>query len=122
MGVGPIYFMGLIKCCGGGGGWGCAKIFYGLENITRPANSMQLTCSMPEKSMIIPWFGVNISLLKSSKNLSYACRIGHICRFWSCSLIGHILSTFRLCYLDSWGFLPLESIDLTKLSTGLCAS
>ena len=36
-GVGPIYFMGLIKCWGEGG---YAKIFYELENISRPANYM----------------------------------------------------------------------------------
>ena len=40
------------------------------------------------------WFDVNISLLKSSKNLSYACRIGHFCRFWSCSLILKFLFFF----------------------------
>ena len=83
-GVRPIYFRGLIKCWGGGGGY--AKIFYGLENITRTACYIQLICSMLicQKN---PWFDANISLLKSSKNLSYACRIGHICRFGSCSLI-----------------------------------
>ena len=85
--VRPIYFRGLIKCWGGGG---YAKMFYGLENITRTANYIQLICSMLicQKN---PWFDANISLLKSSKNLSYACRIGHICRFGSCSLI---LGTF----------------------------
>ena len=93
-GVRPIYFRGLIKCWGGGG---YAKIIYGLENITRTANYMQLICSMLicQKN---PWFDATISLLKSSRNLSYACRIGHICRFESCSLI---LSTFCLCYLNS---------------------
>ena len=62
--VRPIYFRGLIKFWGGGG---YAKIFYGLENITRTANYMQLICSMLicQKN---PWLDANISLLKSSKN------------------------------------------------------
>ena len=50
-----------------GGGGGYAKIFYGLENITRPANYIQLTCSV-RLCLRHPWFDANISLLKSSKN------------------------------------------------------
>ena len=70
-GVMPRYFMNVKNVVGGGGCWvnifygpdimlrggggwagGYAKIFDGLENITRPANYMQLTCSMSEKSMV----------------------------------------------------------------------
>ena len=36
--------LGLVKYWGGGGLY--AQIFYGLKNITRPANYMQLPCSM----------------------------------------------------------------------------